>query len=238
MLRKLSLFYFLPSRIGSSNSLEVIITVEDLLLREAECCWKSVVSYFTKICHSRLFKVYLLGQLTESSDGLIFRQQPLVWFASGTTTVTVSDVSPINAKDFEKTNISQYPYKRAKFLREIILSVLMYRWKTVQCWALIAFTYANQVSGITFSSPENNANVNEKSGIFHWAPLPGTGNQYKLYLPKKTEHTQQSLPDSGIWKNTQNATFLVYPVSASQRRENLALPLIIRATYLHLQKVK
>lgn len=161
------------------------------------------------------FKVYLLGQLTESADGLIFEATTKEFdLPPGTTTVTVSDVSPINAK-FPKAKYKDILMQTGEVPSgnyTICLNVQMKNGSVLgtQC---IPHT-VNNVSGISLISPDNEASISDKNPNFSWAPLPGQGNQYKFILAEKNGTPQQSL-QTPEFEKVQTATFLVYPVSAT-----------------------
>lgn len=215
MLRKLSLlFLFCLLAIAGTIRAEVIVQLKPPPPGKLNV--ENLWSVTLKNMSQSTFKVYLLGQLTESSDGLIFEATTAEFdLPPGTTTVTVSDVSPINAK-FPKDKYKSVLMQTGEVPSgnyTICVNVQMKNGSVLgsQC---IPHT-VNQVSGITLLSPENNANVNEKNPNFTWAPLPGTGNQYKFILAEKNGTPQQSL-QTPEFEKTQNATFLVYPVSASQ----------------------
>lgn len=160
-------------------------------------------------------KVFMMGTLVESTDGLIFRAITREFdLPPGSNTLSVSDVSPISST-FPKAKYKDILMQTGEVPSgsyNICLTVQTKEGSTLgtQC---INHT-VTIISGISLISPENGANISEKNPSFSWAPLSGTGNQYKFILAEKNGTPQQSL-QTPEFEKTQNATFLVYPASAS-----------------------
>jgi len=210
---KLLLFFFLFLFVTGALRAEIIVQLKPPPPGKlnVENLWSVTLKNPTQTT----FKVYLLGQLTESADGLIFEATTAEFdVPPGTTTVSVSDVSPINAK-FPKAKYKDVLMQTGEVPSgnyTICVNVQMKNGSVLgtQC---IPHT-VNNVSAISLISPENEASISEKNPSFSWAPLPGQGNQYKFILAEKNGTPQQSL-QTPEFEKTQNATFIVYPISAS-----------------------
>lgn len=177
-----------------------------------ENLWSVTLKNTTQIT----YKVYLEGNLTESTDGLIFKATSAEFdLAPGTTTVTVSDVSPIN---------STFPvakYKNVLMQTGDVPSgqyqvCVQVRQKT---GADLGFQCINhtveQISAITLLGPAKDAEVAEKNPTFNWIPVVFNkpGYQYTLTIAEKIGTPQQSIKVPYFTK-TQSQSLLPYPISA------------------------
>lgn len=159
-------------------------------------------------------KVFMMGTLVESADGLIFRGITREFdLPPGSSNLSVNDVSPISTT-FPKPSYKDILMQTGEVPSgsyNICLTVQTKEGSTLgtQC---INHT-VNNVSSVNLISPDNNASISDKNPNFSWAPLPGQGNQYKFILAEKNGTPLQSL-QTPEFEKTQNATFLVYPVSA------------------------
>ncbi|MBS1495168.1 MAG: hypothetical protein JST55_16800 [Bacteroidetes bacterium] len=160
------------------------------------------------------FKVYLLGQLTENSDGLIFEATTREFdLPPGSTTVTVSDVSPINAK-FPKDKYKNVLMQTGEVPSGNYTICVTVEMKNGSVLGNQCITHqVNIASAISLFKPDNDEVVKEKNPTFSWAPLPGN-NQYKFILAEKNGTPTQSI-STPIFEKTVNTPVLVYPPSAT-----------------------
>lgn len=161
-------------------------------------------------------KVYMIGTLAETTDGLIFKGiTKEVDLPPGSTTLSVSDVSPISAS---------YPIQKYKDILmqtgevpsgsyKICLSVHSKdSWYGTQC--LDHTINVSTGSNISLFKPDNNEVIKIKNPAFNWAPLPGN-NQYLFTLAEKNGTPAQSM-NTPMFDKIVTAPLLIYPVSGSE----------------------
>jgi hypothetical protein len=216
MKRKLKLLFLFSLFLFTTSELHSQVIVQLKVPPPGKLNVENLWSVTLKNTSQNTVKVFMMGTLAEATDGLIFRGITREFdLAPGSSTLSVSDVSPISST-FPKQNYKDILIQTGEVPSgnyNICLTVQTKEGSTLgtQC---INNHIVNNVSGITLISPENNSNISEKNPNFSWAPLTGTGNQYKFILAEKNGTPQQSL-QTPEFEITQSATFLVYPVSAS-----------------------
>lgn len=177
-----------------------------------ENLWSVTLKNTTQIT----YKVYLEGNLTESTDGLIFKATSAEFnLAPGTSTVTVSDVSPISAT-FPVAKYKNVLMQTGDVPSGQYQVCVQVRQKT---GADLGFQCINhtveQISAITLLGPAKDAEVAEKNPTFNWIPVVFNkpGYQYTLTIAEKIGTPQQSIKVPYFTK-TQSQSLLPYPISA------------------------
>lgn len=175
-----------------------------------ENLWSVTLKNTTQIT----YKVYLEGNLTEATDGLIFNATSSEFnLPPGTTTVTVSDVSPIS---------STFPVAKYKNILMQTGEVPSGQYQVCvqvrqKAGVDLGFQCINQtvtqISAITLLAPAKDSEVLEKNPTFNWIPILGQSYQYNFVVAEKIGTPQQSIKVP-IFSKTQAQSVLVYPVSA------------------------
>lgn len=214
MLQKLKLLLFISLFFTIAPLLRAEVIVQLKPPPPGKLNVENLWSVTLKNMSQTTFKVYLLGQLTENSDGLIFEATTREFdLPPGSTTVTVSDVSPISSK-FPKDKYKNVLMQTGEVPSGNYTICVTVEMKNGSVLGNQCITHQVTIaSAISLFKPDNDEEVKEKNPTFSWAPLAGN-NQYKFTLAEKNGTPAQSM-NTPTFEKTVNTPVLVYPPSAT-----------------------
>ncbi len=213
MLHKFKLLFFISLFFAVTSQLHanVIVTIKPPPPGKlnVENLWSVTLNNVSQ----STFKVFLDGQLTENSDGLIFEAKTKEFdLPPGITTVTVNEVSPISAK-FPKEKYKNVLMQTGEVPSGNYTICVIVEKKDGSVLGDQCITHQVTIaSAISLFMPDNDAVIKEKNPTFSWAPLSGN-NQYKFTIAEKNGTPTQSM-NTPLYDKTVNSPLYVYSPSA------------------------